>query len=81
MMDHRLPDGTWVTTAICVAPYGKMTVQCAECEWVDDGPPGGENEVKIQVQRCARCGWVRGKYLGNPHPEVTDGGRDAAAPV
>jgi hypothetical protein len=69
MMDYKLPDGTWVTTPIGLAIGGQMTTQCANgCDWEDQGPPS-DGPVPVQPQKCARCGWVRGKYLGNPYPE------------
>jgi hypothetical protein len=69
MIDYRLPDGTWVTSPICV---GNLTTNCVECTWEDKGPVQPANEecpIAVQPQRCTRCGWLRFKYAGNPHPE------------
>jgi hypothetical protein len=64
VLDYRLPDGTWVTTPVCI---GSMSNQCPDdCVWEDQGPPTEEGPIPVQLQRCARCGWVRGKYLGVP---------------
>jgi hypothetical protein len=77
MNDYRLPDGTWVTTPIAIG--GAMTrAQCpGGCDWKDVGEPSDASDrlVRVQSQQCARCHWVRGKYLGNPHPEIPDAGR------
>jgi hypothetical protein len=71
MLDQRLADGTWVTTPIA-AGIGPPSTQCADggCDWRDDGPPVSDTPVPLQLQRCARCGWMRGRYLGDPHPEA-----------
>jgi hypothetical protein len=71
MRDVKLPDGTWVTTAL-FAGAATAQAQCPDdtCAWEDNGPIMGEGPVPVQLQRCPRCGWVRGRYLGNPHPEA-----------
>jgi hypothetical protein len=73
MKDYKLPDGTWVTTPVFVGPASAMTCQCADgCDWEDTGPPSVGGSVLAQAQRCRKCGWVRVRYLGNPHPEEDD---------
>jgi hypothetical protein len=71
MRDVQLPDGSWVTTAISVG-VGEPKEQCEDdkCLWQDYGPSSG-GERPVQMQRCGVCEWVRGRYLFNPHPEVT----------
>ena len=80
MQDVKLPDGTWVTTAMAVG-IGGVAAQCLDdtCTWEDTGPPmsaepagDGEIGVPVQMQKCPKCGWVRGRYLGDPHPELKD---------
>lgn len=73
MRDIQLEDGTWATTPI--HPGGNALGLCdpSPCTWEDFGPPTpfgllGKN-VQVQLQRCARCRWVRGRYLSNPYPE------------
>jgi hypothetical protein len=71
MIDVKLPDGTWATTAI-YAGIGEVPPECADHRWEDEGdptPPETPEGVPVQMQRCDRCGWMRGRYLGNPHPE------------
>jgi hypothetical protein len=77
MRDVKLPDGTWVTTPMA-AGFGMPQGQCPDdtCAWADEGPPMCEGPIPVQLQRCPRCGWVRGRYLGNPHPEADDGPPD-----
>lgn len=75
MQDVRLPDGTWVTTPMW-AGFGTVKAECLpdEHQWeVQGGIRQPENlyEVPIQLEQCSRCGWVRGRYLENPHPEVS----------
>jgi rubredoxin len=72
MIDYKLHDGTWVTTAVFVGDVRDFKSQCDVCDWVDEGPPSAGN-VPVQPQRCRRCGWVRARYIGDPHPEVPDG--------
>jgi hypothetical protein len=80
MQDIKLPDGTWVTTPMAVG-IGKPPVQCSDetCVWKDFGPPTTpeideaiDTGTPVQLQKCPRCGYVRGRYLGNPHPEFKD---------
>jgi hypothetical protein len=70
----RLPDGIWVTTSIWVGA-GIPNPECApdEHQWESQGgprQPEESGEVPIQMEKCSRCGWIRGRYLENPHPEV-----------
>jgi hypothetical protein len=74
MYDVRLSDGTWVTTPMW-AGFGAVKAECPseEHQWEAHGPsrpPEQPGEVPIQMERCSRCGWVRGRYLENPHPGV-----------
>lgn len=71
MQDYRLPDGTWVTTPVFAGDVRHMTCQCPDgCDWQDAGPPSEGGPVRAQAQRCTKCGWVRARYIGNPHPEA-----------
>ena len=71
MRDVKLPDGTWVTTPIA-AGLGSLRPQCPgeTCTWEDCGPPETSGPVPVQLQQCPCCGWARGRYLGDPHPEA-----------
>ena len=74
MLDIRLADGTWVTTPMWAGLGIKAGCPADEAhQWEAHGPvrpPEQSGEVSIQMERCARCGWVRGRYLENPHPGV-----------
>jgi hypothetical protein len=72
MRDVKLADGTWATTAIWAGLADRRVPQCPECRWEDRGPPETGGPVPLQIQVCRNCGWVRGRYLGNPHPEADD---------
>jgi hypothetical protein len=67
-MTYRLPDGTWATSPIFVGDARAMTCQCADgCDWESLGVPHPVSPgCEVQMQRCRRCGWQRGKYLGVP---------------
>jgi hypothetical protein len=71
MRDIRLPDGTWVTTAFTVQSHP----QCPDdtCTWEDFGPPTppGLLPVPVQMQKCPRCCYVRGRYLGSLDQDST----------
>jgi hypothetical protein len=70
MFDVKLSDGTWVTTPTW-AGFGLPTPECSDHQWEAHGPPRPPEkagEVPIQLERCSVCGWVRGRYMENPHP-------------
>ena len=80
MQDVKLSDGTWVTTPFAFG-VGGLPAQCPDdaCTWEDCGPPVSPEPAKdaeigtpVQLQKCSKCGCVRGRYLGNPHPEFKD---------
>jgi hypothetical protein len=76
----KLPDGTWVTTPMAVG-VGGLSPQCPNdaCAWEDLGPPTlpeVAGQVPVQLQKCSGCGWIRGRYLGNPHPEEEEHGQE-----
>ena len=70
MREIQLPSGEWVTTPFSVG--SQLLPQCPEnepCVWQDFGPPAPPGliaYVSVQLQRCVRCRWVRGRYLDNP---------------
>jgi hypothetical protein len=69
VLDVKLPDGSWVTTSMW-AGFGIQGHECADHQWEQHGPvrqPEKPEEVPIQMERCSVCGWVRGRYLENPH--------------
>jgi hypothetical protein len=74
MYDIQLSDGTWVTTPVYAGVGAAPQCEGETCVWEDYGPPllpiegTEEHMVPVQMQRCRVCSWVRGRYLGNPHP-------------